>query len=430
MYSTNSHNGPQCSGAALPVHIPRAGVHLQVHQPLNIVDPGVVSSIRAFSRLELTSCLGPHYQILSPSEPYMYTPTSSRTGSSASLHPGTPSVAYLQPLSRSASHSPKKMPSRPALKSNNTWTTSSVGSTCTPIFISSRKPDLSALQIPHLTHDPTLRSTSQPASTCILSLPIHAFIMHQSSTTWAGPRQLGLFWIALRILRSRRIPLPSLLQIHLPRHPINSFSGLTNSHGRSSSKPVRLPPRTRRSSALTLVLPSRGLSLLIWTCCMRSTLRSSLASPLRSGKPWATEARRNGRLRVRTRSVARLWEAGKVVSVVWTGWAERPTWLVSKWTGAAETVSANWSLPESAERSLRFGCYTPPHEKYIHIFAVCACLLFFFTVLGYPAASYHAFLRWLHAYFGLLSLVWVCNPFVCTHISPSVHLVHSCNVWS
>ena len=73
----------------------------------------------------------------------MYTPTSSRTGSSASLHPGTPSVAYLQPLSRSASYSQtssKKMPSRPALKSNNTWagtgTTSSVGSTCIPIFIS------------------------------------------------------------------------------------------------------------------------------------------------------------------------------------------------------------------------------------------------------------------------------------------------------
>ena len=52
-------------------------------------------------------------------------------------------MAYLQPLSRSASHShsPKKMPSRPALKSNNTWTTSSVGSTCTPIFVTYRKPD-------------------------------------------------------------------------------------------------------------------------------------------------------------------------------------------------------------------------------------------------------------------------------------------------
>ena len=75
----------------------------------------------------------------------MYTPNSSRTGSSASLHPGTPSVAFLQPLSRSASHShkPKKMPSRPALKSNNTWagtgTTSSVGRTCITIFIISRK---------------------------------------------------------------------------------------------------------------------------------------------------------------------------------------------------------------------------------------------------------------------------------------------------
>ena len=73
----------------------------------------------------------------------MHTPTSSRTGSSASLHPGTPSVAYLQPLSRSASHShpSKKMPSRPALKTNNTWTgtASSLGRTCIRIFIISRK---------------------------------------------------------------------------------------------------------------------------------------------------------------------------------------------------------------------------------------------------------------------------------------------------
>lgn len=146
MYSTKSRGAPRSSGVALLAHIPRAGAHLQVHRPLNTVDPGLVRFIRVFSGLELTLFLGPHFQILSPSEPYMYTPTSSRTGSSASLHPGTPSVAYLQPLSRSTSHShsPKKMPSRPALKSNNTWTTSSVGSTCTPIFIISRKPDLLA----------------------------------------------------------------------------------------------------------------------------------------------------------------------------------------------------------------------------------------------------------------------------------------------
>ena len=146
MYRTKGD--PQYSGAAPPARIPRAGVHLQVHRTLNTVDPALVSFIRVFFGLQLRLyLLGPHYQILSPSEPYMYTPTSSRTGSSASLHPGTPSVAYLQPLSRSASHtnSPKKMPSRPALKSNNTWTTSSVGSTCIPpIFVSFRKPDLSA----------------------------------------------------------------------------------------------------------------------------------------------------------------------------------------------------------------------------------------------------------------------------------------------
>lgn len=318
MCSTKCHSAPQFSGVALPALIPRARVHLRAHRPLNTVVPALVSFIRVFFGLKLTLFLGPHYQILSPSEPYMYTPTSSRTGSSASLHPGTPSVAYLQPLSRSASqsHSPKKMPSRPALKSNNTWTTSSVGSTCTPILIKSRKPDLSAPQIPHLIHDPTLRSTNHQASTCILFSPIHVFITHPSSTTWAEPRLLGPFWIALPILRSRRTPLPNLLQIHLRRHPINSFSDLTNSHGRSSSKPVRLPLQTRRSSALALALPSRALLSRIWTYSTRSTLPSSLVSLLRSGKPWVTGARRNGRLRGRTRSVARSWGAGKVVSVV------------------------------------------------------------------------------------------------------------------
>ena len=91
-----------------------------------------------WSGLMLTLFPGPHYQIRSPDAPYLYTPTSSRTGSSASLHPGTPSVAFLQPLSRSVSQTQtsKKMPSRPALKSANTWTgtgtASSVGSTCTP----------------------------------------------------------------------------------------------------------------------------------------------------------------------------------------------------------------------------------------------------------------------------------------------------------
>lgn len=191
----------------------------------------------------------------------MHTPTSSRTGSSASLHPGTPSAAYLQPLSRSASHShpSKKMPSRPALKTNNTWTgtASSLGRTCITTLIISRKSDPLAPQIPHPTHDHTLRSTNRPASTCIPSSPIHVFIMHPSSTTWAGPHQLGLFWTARRIRRYRHTHLPSQPLIHLPRLPINSFSDLTSSPGRSSLKLVRLPPQTRRSSAPILAPPSR-----------------------------------------------------------------------------------------------------------------------------------------------------------------------------
>jgi len=130
------------SEAVLPGPVPRAEAHLQApNNPrlLNIVDPVLVSFIYLLSPdLALRLFLGPHYQIRSPDAPYMYTPTSSRTGSSASLHPGTPSVAFLQPLSRSTSHTQtsKKMPSRPALKSANTWTgtgtASSAGSTCIP----------------------------------------------------------------------------------------------------------------------------------------------------------------------------------------------------------------------------------------------------------------------------------------------------------
>ena len=104
-----------------------------------------------------------------------------------------------------------------------------------PLFpINSRKPDLLVSQIPHPTHDLTLRSTNHPASTCILSSPIHVSIMPPSSTTWAGLRQPGPFWTAPLILRFLPTPLPSLLAIRQPRHPINSFSDHTNSHGRSS----------------------------------------------------------------------------------------------------------------------------------------------------------------------------------------------------
>ena len=184
--------------------------------------------------------LGPHYQIRSPDTPYLHTPTSSRTGSSASLHPGTPSVAFLQPLSRSTSHTQtsNKMPSRPALKSANTWastgTTSSIGSTCISYLLPSRKPDLLVSQIPHPTHDPTLRSTNHPASTCIPFSPIHVFITRPSSTMWVGLRQLGQYWTAPHIPQFRPTPLPSLLAIPLLQLPISWFSGHTNSHGRSS----------------------------------------------------------------------------------------------------------------------------------------------------------------------------------------------------
>jgi hypothetical protein len=65
--------------------------------------------------------IGPQYYIRAPTAPYGVTPASSRTGSSASLHPGTPGVAYTHSLSRSTSHSINSKPSRPALKQNHTW---------------------------------------------------------------------------------------------------------------------------------------------------------------------------------------------------------------------------------------------------------------------------------------------------------------------
>ena len=73
---------------------------------------------------------------------------------------------------------------------------------------------------------------------------------------------------------------------------------------------------------------------------------------MKSEKRSAREARYNGRLRGRTKRVVRLWEVRKVASAVSTSWEARHTWLGSKWIGA-ETVSANWVLPEFLEGSLR-----------------------------------------------------------------------------
>jgi hypothetical protein len=112
--------------------------------------------------------------------------------SSASLHPVIPSVTYLQPLSRSASSTRelkklpprpdlKKLPPRPDLKSKRTW--SNVAGTHIYIFISLRKPDLSASQLLRFTHRPTLCPTSRPAFIGILSLLIHIPIARPSSTT-------------------------------------------------------------------------------------------------------------------------------------------------------------------------------------------------------------------------------------------------------
>ena len=75
---------------------------------------------------------------------------------------------------------------------------------------------------------------------------------------------------------------------------------------------------------------------------------------------------------------------------------------------------ANWFLPVSAERSLRFldfACYTPSHEKYIHPSAlfsgpiVVLALASYFFFIGYLDARYHVFLRsGFSMLFGLLSL--------------------------
>jgi len=274
------------NGAALPALIPRARAHLRVHRPLNTVDLELAPTTRSFLQAN-PICIPPPVPVLVHLHLFTLGP----------LPLPTCSRSHVLPLTLTHQRRCRHVLLRGATTHGRR----------------------TALEIPPLTHDPTLRPTNHPASTCILSSPIHVSIMHPSNTTWAGPRQLELFWIVLRILRSRRIPLPSLLQIHLPRLPINSFSDLTNSHGRSSSKPVRPLPQVRKSSALALALPSRGLSLRIWTYFMRSTLPYLLVSPLRSGKPWATEARRNGRLRGRTKSAARLWEVGKAVSVASTG---------------------------------------------------------------------------------------------------------------
>ena len=81
---------------------------------------------------------------------------------STSTWPSSPVFSGLLPFQCS----PPRMHGWRCAEKVNTWMTSSVSSTCIPILISSHKPDLLALQIPRLAHNPTLRSTGQPLFTC------------------------------------------------------------------------------------------------------------------------------------------------------------------------------------------------------------------------------------------------------------------------
>jgi len=156
---------------------------------------------------------------------------------------------------------------------------------------------------------------------------------------------------------------------------------------------------------------------------MRSTRRSLLVLPPRSGKPWVTGARRSERSRARTRSAVQSWEAGKVVFVVSTGWVGRHTCLASKWTGVAEIASANWSLPESADVPSVHMLY--PLLHLLSALVLLMCVHICASWLSHCYVSRGSLCPGFIMLFGLLSLVWVCNSFVCTHIVlPLVWLVH------
>ena len=112
-----------------------------------------------------------------------------------------------------------------------------------------------------------------------------------------------------------------------------------------------------------------------------------------------------------------------MVFVVSTGWVGRHTCLASKWTGVAEIASANWSLPESADVPSVHMLYPPTSS------ALCSGSIDVCSYLRFLAIPLQRITRVLCPgfimLFGLLSLVWVCNSFVCTHIVlPLVWLVH------
>jgi hypothetical protein len=103
-------------------------------QPLNLYKPATSGSTPSRSGVK-RSYSATRPRVLSPLQDVQ----NLEPFSSATLYPRTPSEAYLQPLSRSASsptRSLKKVPSHPAMKSDNTW--SKTAGKYIRIFISCR----------------------------------------------------------------------------------------------------------------------------------------------------------------------------------------------------------------------------------------------------------------------------------------------------
>jgi hypothetical protein len=212
----------------------------------------------------------------------------------------------LQPLSRSASHShsPKKMPSRPALGSNNAWTTSSVGnsSSHTRSHVTFHQPSslhmhplfaYSRLHHAPIQYDVGRAPSARTVLDCTTHSPVPAHTLAQPATDppTAAPDQL--------VLRSHKFPWTIVVKASSPT---------------SSSKKVKRS--SSRSSVAGTVITNLDILYAIHT-----TLLARVT-------PEEWEALGNGSKA--QRKVTRAYEKRCSIMGGWEGGVRRVDWLSGK----------------------------------------------------------------------------------------------------
>lgn len=262
-----------------------------------------------------TTDLRPQYHIRSPSAPYIVTPTSSRTGSSASLHPGTPGLTFMQPLSRSTSHSSKSKPTRPALKQNHTWQTNGTASSTGHASSHARShvtfhsptslhmhPLFAYSRVHHapIAYDVIHAPSARTVLDCTTHSPVPAHTLSQPATDppTAAPSQL--------VLRSHKFPWTIV---------VNS-SGLTSGNSGSASSKKMSRSHSRSSSMQASVITNLDVLYAVHT-----TLLSRVT-------PEEWEALGNGSKA--QRKVTKAYEKRCTSMGGWEGGVRRVDWLGGK----------------------------------------------------------------------------------------------------